>query len=188
MPFLISSAFYPLIGDKIYGPIGKTIDVLAVFATVFGITTSLGLGALQITGGISYVYGVETNVMWAALIIAGMTALFTLATVSGMHKWMSKINNFKVYLSIFFLVFFLLFAGFVFIMQQLTDQHKIALIGEIGTIPSAAALAEEKSEWVSYMTWCGDFALTENNTTHEELRAMYNHPWAITKDRLPELY
>ena len=52
----------------------------------------------------------------------------------------------------------------------------------------ADALAAEKAAWVSYMTWCGDFALTENNTTHEELRAMYNHPWAITKDRLPELY
>jgi len=73
-------------------------------------------------------------------------------------------------------------------LQQLTAQPKIALIGEIGTIPSANALAQEKAEWVSYMTWCGDFCLTEAFTTDDELRAMYNHPWAITKDKLPTLY
>ena len=73
-------------------------------------------------------------------------------------------------------------------LQKITRQPKIPLIGETGTIPSAEALAKEQAAWASYMTWCGDFALTENNTTHEELRAMYNHPWAITKDRLPELY
>lgn len=73
-------------------------------------------------------------------------------------------------------------------LKQLTPQRKIALIGEIGTIPSAPALAEAKAEWVSYMTWCGDFCTTENFTTGEVLREMYHHPWAITKDKLPELY
>lgn len=73
-------------------------------------------------------------------------------------------------------------------LQRITCQPKIALIGEIGTIPSASALAEEKAEWVSYMTWCNDFCLTENFTDNEALRAMYSHPWAITKDRLPVLY
>lgn len=73
-------------------------------------------------------------------------------------------------------------------LQGLTQQKKIPLIGEIGAIPSAARLAEEKADWVSYMTWCGEFCMTEEITTHEELRAMYHHPWAITKDRLPELY
>jgi Choline-glycine betaine transporter len=48
LPFLISSAFYPLIGEKIHGPIGKTIDILAVFATIFGVATSLGFGATQL--------------------------------------------------------------------------------------------------------------------------------------------
>ena len=73
-------------------------------------------------------------------------------------------------------------------LKQITAQPKITLIGEIGTIPSAAALAEEKSEWVSYMTWCDDFCLTEEFTTNDALCAMYDHPWAITKDKLPELY
>ena len=73
-------------------------------------------------------------------------------------------------------------------LKTITPAAKIALIGETGTIPSASALAQEKAEWVSYMTWCGDFCMTEDYTFNEVLREMYNHPWAITKDRLPELY
>lgn len=73
-------------------------------------------------------------------------------------------------------------------LQQLSQQRKIALIGEIGAIPSAEALAAEKSCWASYMTWCGEFCLTEDHTSRKALRAMYQHPWAITKDQLPELY
>ena len=73
-------------------------------------------------------------------------------------------------------------------LQQLTPQHKIALIGEIGTIPSAPALAEAKAEWVSYMTWCGEFCTSEDYTTSDELRRMYSHPWAVTLDKLPALY
>ena len=73
-------------------------------------------------------------------------------------------------------------------VKSITRQPKIALIGEIGTLPSAEALAQEKAEWVSYMTWCNDFCLTENFTTNEALREMYEHPWAVTKEKLPELY
>lgn len=73
-------------------------------------------------------------------------------------------------------------------VKSITQQPKIALIGEIGTLPSAEALAQEKAEWVSYMTWCNDFCLTEDFTTNEALREMYEHPWAVTKEKLPELY
>ena len=73
-------------------------------------------------------------------------------------------------------------------LHQVTDARKIALIGEIGTIPSVQALAEAKADWVSYMTWCGEFCTTEDYTTSNVLCAMYSHPWAVTKDKLPELY
>src|ERR687898_2096933 len=53
MPNLISTAFYPLLGDRVYGPVGKGIDILAIFATMFGSATSLGLGALQINQGLN---------------------------------------------------------------------------------------------------------------------------------------
>ena len=123
LPFLVSSTLYPLIGDRIYGGIGKAVDILAVFATVFGVATSLGLGAMQIAGGIEYVYGVEglgTNSLVIAMIIGIITAIFTLATVAGLEKAMSAVVNFKVWLSIFFMVFLLVFGGTTFILRELT--------------------------------------------------------------------
>ncbi len=73
-------------------------------------------------------------------------------------------------------------------LKRGTNPEKLALIGEIGTLPSMEALAQEKAEWVSYMTWCGEFCLTEDFTTDDALRAIYHHPWAVTKDTLPVLY
>ena len=127
LPFLISSSFYPLIGDRIYGWIGKLVDIISVFATVFGISTSLGLGALQITGGIGYIWGTDTDVAMTAIIIGVITTAFTLATVSGLHKWMSKVVNIKVWISILFMVFFLVFGGFTFIMQHMVDTMGVYL-------------------------------------------------------------
>ncbi len=72
-------------------------------------------------------------------------------------------------------------------LQAVTQARKIALIGEIGAIPDPDALAREKAAWVSYMTWCGEFCLTEAYTSDAALKAMYSHPWAVTKDRLPAL-
>jgi choline-glycine betaine transporter len=66
MPNLISTAFYPLLGDRVYGPIGKTIDILAIFATLFGSATSLGLGALQINQGLNAVFGSAVGRPWGS--------------------------------------------------------------------------------------------------------------------------
>ncbi|MBR0404912.1 MAG: BCCT family transporter [Eggerthellaceae bacterium] len=118
-PFLVSSAFEPLLGEKVKGPIGKAIDILAVFATIFGVATSLGLGTVQITGGLNYVYGVEATTLLNCIIIAGITALFTLATLSGLGKAMQIVADVKVYLSIAFMVFIFVFGGAVFICSIL---------------------------------------------------------------------
>ena len=115
-PFLVSSAFEPLIGLKgVNGPLGKAIDILAVFATIFGVATSLGLGTVQITGGLQYVYGIQDTTLLEVIIIAAITALFTLATLSGLGKAMQIVADVKVYLSIAFMVFIFIFGGAVFI-------------------------------------------------------------------------
>ena len=121
LPFLISSAFYPLLGDRIYGPIGKAIDILSVFATVFGVATSLGLGSSQIATGIQYIWGVKATPATISVIIAVMTAIFTMATISGLKKAMQAVANFKVWLSIAFMVFIFIFGGMVFILNNFTD-------------------------------------------------------------------
>lgn len=121
LPQLISSAFYPLLGDKVYGPIGKTIDILTVFATFFGVSTSLGLGSSQIATGIQYIWGVKATPGVTSAIIAVITILFTFATVSGLKKAMQFAANIKIWLSVAFMVFIFIFGGSVFILNTFTD-------------------------------------------------------------------
>ncbi|MFG2616105.1 BCCT family transporter [Streptomyces sp. NPDC048507] len=92
----LSSAFVPLIGqERADGPAGKAIDLLAVFATVFGTATSLGLGALQVSKGLSITTGVEDSTSVELIIIGSLSAAFVLSAFSGLHKgvkWLSTIN------------------------------------------------------------------------------------------------
>nr|WP_082193814.1 BCCT family transporter [Bacillus sp. 37MA] len=69
LPGLISSIFYPILGKRIHGPMGKTIDVLAIVATIFGVATSLGLGALQISSGVNYLFDIPNNIINQIIII-----------------------------------------------------------------------------------------------------------------------
>src|SRR4028118_501369 len=107
MPNLISTAFYPLLGDRVYGPIGKTIDLLAIFATLFGSATSLGLGALQINQGLEAVFGFggREAVGLAIAIIAVLTLAFILSAISGVHRGIQWLANTNMVLAVFLLVF-----------------------------------------------------------------------------------
>lgn len=142
LPFLISSAFYPVIGDRIYGPIGKAIDILSVFATVFGVATSLGLGSSQIATGLEYIWVIKATPGTISIIIAVMTVIFTLATVSGLHKAMQLAANIKVWLSVAFMVFIFLFGGSLFILNNFTDTLGAYLQNFVG-----------QTLWMGNMDW-----------------------------------
>lgn len=99
-PGMISSIFIPLFGeDRIKGPIGKTIDILAVFATVAGVATSLGMGTLQIGSGISYIFGLEQTTMMNIIIITVVTVLFIWTAVSGIDKGIKLLGDINLYLA-----------------------------------------------------------------------------------------
>ncbi|WP_442272993.1 BCCT family transporter [Streptomyces sp. M-16] len=92
----LSSAFVPLMGEeRANGWAGKAVDLLAVFATVFGTATSLGLGALQVSKGLSITTGIEDSTGVELIIIGSLSAAFVLSAFSGLHKgvkWLSTIN------------------------------------------------------------------------------------------------
>ena len=163
-PFLVSSAFEPLIGDKVHGPLGKAIDILAVFATIFGVATSLGLGAAQIAGGLNYVYGIESSTLLTCLIIAVITVLFTIATMSGLQKGMQLVADIKIWLSIAFMVFIFIFGGAVFICNMFTD----TLGGYLGNLITKSLWMENTdfvsawtvfywAWWIAWAPFCGQF-------------------------------
>lgn len=99
LPALVSSAFYPIIGDRIHGPIGKTIDILSVFATVFGIATSLGLGAMQISGGINFFFGIPNTVTLQVIVIGLGTILYLVSICTGLERGIQFLSNSTMILS-----------------------------------------------------------------------------------------
>jgi glycine betaine transporter len=123
LPNLISTAFYPLLGDRVYGPIGKAIDILAIFATLFGSATSLGLGALQINQGLEAMFGFggREAVGLAIVVIAVLTLAFILSAISGVHRGIQWLANTNMVLAVFLLVFVFLFGPTVFILNTFTE-------------------------------------------------------------------
>src|SRR5699024_8386066 len=105
-PALISSTFAPLLGDRVKGRIGIGIDTLAVFATVFGIATSLGLGAKQITAGLRFTFeGFSDTLMTNLLVILVVTILFIFSTTTVVDRAFRYLSWFYVVLAIALMLF-----------------------------------------------------------------------------------
>ncbi|MBO1912254.1 BCCT family transporter, partial [Microvirga sp. 3-52] len=85
-PGLISATLKPIFGKKMEGPWGIFVDVLAVFATTFGVATSLGFGAVQINAGLNYLFGIEIGIFPQLIIIAIVTVLFVISAWSGLSR------------------------------------------------------------------------------------------------------
>ena len=150
MPNLISSAFYPLLGDRVKGPIGRSIDILAIFATLFGSATSLGLGALQINSGLDFLWGVEPSDAIAVTIITVLTAAFVLSAVSGVHRGIQWLSNGNMILAILLVLFLLIVGPTVFQFETLVES-----IGGYLTMIVPASFrtgAFGDSEWLSAWT------------------------------------
>ena len=100
-PGLISSIFEPLIGEKgVNGWAGNTIDVLAVFATVAGVVTSLGLGVMQINAGLNYLFGIPTTLMIQIIIIAVISVIYIWSAVDGISRGIKIISDANLYIAI----------------------------------------------------------------------------------------
>lgn len=86
LPLTLRSALYPIIGDRIYGPVGHAVDIFAVIGTVFGVATSLGYGVLQVNAGLNHLFGVPINETVQVILIVVITGLATISVVSGLDK------------------------------------------------------------------------------------------------------
>ncbi|QDP39208.1 glycine betaine uptake BCCT transporter [Radiobacillus deserti] len=104
VPGVISATFQPLLGDKVNGVIGKIIDIIAVFATIFGVATSLGLGASQIGGGLAFISDIENTMTTKFIIILIVTVLFMISAWSGISRGIKYLSNINIILAIILLV------------------------------------------------------------------------------------
>ncbi|UOQ46947.1 BCCT family transporter [Gracilibacillus caseinilyticus] len=152
-PGLISSTLKPLFGKNMNGGFGTTINVIAVFATVFGVATSLGLGAQQIGSGIEFVTGNVTNTVGLQLIIiAVVTVLYMLSALTGLNKGIKILSTTNIVIAIL-LMFFLLFTGPTnFIMNFFTT----TLGSYISNLPEMsfrmAPFNQDNADWLENWT------------------------------------
>ncbi len=98
-PGLISATLKPIFGDRMNGHLGTIINVLAVFATVLGVATTLGFGAIQINGGLSYLFNIPHSFSVQVIIIIIVTILFVISAWSGISKGIKYLSNINMILA-----------------------------------------------------------------------------------------
>ncbi len=121
MPPLISSCFYPLWGEKIYGIRGYCIDILAVFATAFGVATSLGLGALQIQSGIARVTPLPDTLGVTMIIIAVVTVMYMFSSIKGLDKGIQMLSRANMGIAALLLAVMFVFGPTAYICNAFTN-------------------------------------------------------------------
>lgn len=120
LPLTISSAFEPLLGkERIHGPIGRSIDILAVVSTMFGIATSLGLGVTQINAGLSALFELEQSLQMQMILIVIITALATLSVASGLYVGVRRLSELNLFLAFILLIFVAIVGPTVFLLNAL---------------------------------------------------------------------
>ncbi len=118
LPLSIRSAFYPILGERVWGWWGHIIDTVAVFATLFGLATSLGFGATQANAGLEYVFGVPNNVSMQVALITGITALALISVMRGLDGGVKILSEINMGLAFLLLLFVLFAAGAVTILTE----------------------------------------------------------------------
>ncbi|MFC4386957.1 BCCT family transporter [Gracilibacillus marinus] len=149
-PALISSAFYPILGDKVNGWAGKTIDTLAVIATCTGVATTFGLSAMQITGGLSHITPIPNSPWVQLIIICIVTVLFMFSAARGLDKGIKILSNINLVVAGLLLLFVLFVGPTLFIAESFVT----TLGGYItNVIPMALTLTPfSESEWLGTNT------------------------------------
>jgi len=118
LPLTIRSALYPLIGDRIHGPIGNTVDILAVFGTLFGLATSLGFGVTQINAGLEYLGLMEVSTGNQVLLIAGITLAATVSVVTGLGNGIRRLSELNMIAAGLLLLFVFVAGPTLFLLRS----------------------------------------------------------------------
>ena len=105
LPLTIRSAFYPILGERVWGPWGHFIDTMAVISTVFGLATTIGIGAMQASSGISYLLGFKPSLIMQVGLIAAITGLALISVVRGMDGGVKLLSNMNMAIALVLMLF-----------------------------------------------------------------------------------
>jgi choline/glycine/proline betaine transport protein len=156
LPLSFRSVFYPLLGDRIKGWMGDVVDILAVLATLFGLATSLGLGAAQAGAGMEYVFGLENTITLQVIIIFAVTAVAVVSVVLGVQKGVKVLSEFNIRLAALFLLFILVLGPTMYILSTFVQStgYYLQTFAEYATWLQTYEDGSFMSTWtVFYWAW-----------------------------------
>ncbi len=156
LPLTLRSVFYPLLGDRIHGPIGSVIDVVAVVATLFGLATSLGFGVQQVSAGLAHLFGTPDTKIMQVVLITVITGAATISVVLGLDKGVRVLSELNMRLGLVFLIGMLILGPTVFLLDsfiQNTGAYLQELVS-IGAWTESYAGTTWQHDWsVFYWAW-----------------------------------
>jgi choline/glycine/proline betaine transport protein len=150
LPLTLRSAFHPLIGDKIYTWRGDIIDSFAVISTIFGVTTSLGFGVMQINSGLNYLFGIEVSQTVQLFIIIFIICLALVSVCSGLDKGIKRLSQLNMIMAVALLLFVLVAGPSLFLLQALV-QNTGAYLSDI-VHNTFNLFAYQKTDWLGGWT------------------------------------
>lgn len=149
---LISKTLRPLIGKHADGTTGKVIDIIAVIATVMGVATSLGFGAIQINGGLTFLFDVPSNVLVQGIIIFIITILFLISATTGISKGIKILSNLNMGMAGVLFLFVFIFGPTLFILNLFVDTIGLYLQNLVQMSFRIAPLNEDTRSWINGWT------------------------------------
>lgn len=121
LPMRISSLFYPILGERAFGPWGWVVDVIAVLGTLFGVATSLGLGTLQLNSGLNYLFDVPSSGLVQVILIAVITSVAAISVALGLDKGVRRLSQLNIVLAMALLAFVFIAGPTVFIAEGMVQ-------------------------------------------------------------------
>ena len=159
LPLTIRSMFYPIFGERVWGPIGHVIDILAVFATLFGLATSLGFGAEQAAAGLNFLFGMPQNDTAKVLLILAITVVALGSVLAGLDAGVKRLSELNMALAALLLLFvvvvgptLLILTGFVQNLWAYVE-HLPALANPFGREDTNFSQGWTAFYWAWWISW-----------------------------------
>lgn len=159
LPLTMRSVFYPLLGERVWGWPGHIIDILAVFATLFGLATSLGLGAAQAGAGLNYLFGIPLGSTTEIILVIAITALALVSVLAGLDAGVKRLSEINMALAALLLLFVILVGPTLAILSGVGKnllaylQHLPALSQPFGREDVNFAQGWTSFYWAWWISW-----------------------------------
>ncbi|SDQ75497.1 BCCT family transporter [Pseudovibrio sp. Tun.PSC04-5.I4] len=159
LPLTIRSAFYPIFGERVWGWPGHIIDIVAVFATLFGLATSLGLGAIQANSGFNKLFDMPIDTTWQVILIVGITAIALFSVVRGLEAGVKLLSEINMGIAALLILFVLIAGPTLFLLPDILNflgaylQYLPALSNPVGREDVNFMQGWTSFYWAWWISW-----------------------------------